>query len=174
VDELYLFKPSLSRLSARERWILRSVSFVLGLLWGALGLFIGTSFLIAEKISNQPDPHTVVGVLLGMMLGVGQASQWWLARSHKKVRGVWQVLELLECALVCIVLGICWGTIAMFIYGVVGFGLTPLLVFIPLLGVITSVRSVVPAALVMAPVTLFVWHRTLERLKSQHISSKDS
>jgi hypothetical protein len=61
----------------------------------------------------------------------------------------------------------------MFIYGVVGFGLTPLLVFIPLLGVITSVRSVVPTALVMAPLTLFVWYKTLEYLESRRNSSQD-
>jgi hypothetical protein len=165
--------------SARDRWAFRGVGAVLGLIWGALGIAAGVTVGVAIKALLVPGPFgadllefpTIIGVCLGMMLGTGQVAGFWLAWRSKRLAGVW-LLEVLICGLACIVLGILWGSVIVFVtlaalMAVAGLQFPIIaLPYIPFFGALLSAYSVLPAAIVMAPVTVFVWQQTLQRLRS--------
>jgi hypothetical protein len=158
--------------SVRARWTLRGVGVALGLIWGLLGIAIQTFVLRGLSELSLPDNLAFSGVVIGMMLGVGHASQFWLARSSKRTRGLWSVLEVLVWAFVCVVLGVLWGSpVAM--AGLLNMGVPPgVMLFVPVYGAFLSLYSVVPAAILMAPLTVFVWRKTLERLEVQRVSTR--
>jgi hypothetical protein len=165
-------ESSLSPWSARARWTLRGVGVALGLIWGLLGLAIQTFVFRGSNNLALPEALAFFGVVIGMMLGVGHASQFWLARSLNRSGGLWYGLEVLVWAFVCVVLGVLWGS-PLVLLGLlfssvqVPIGAT---LIVPVFGAILSLYSVVPAAILMAPLTVFVWRKTLGHLESQRVS----
>jgi drug/metabolite transporter (DMT)-like permease len=168
-------ESSLSPWSARARWTLRGVGAVLGLIWGLLGTAVEA--LLVRNGTGPPlteNPALIAGVV-GMVFGVGHASQFWLARVRQPARS-WS-LEVLLWAVVCIALGILWGSpmVLVFLQFTLSPGFPVMMFFlIPFFGALLSVYTVLPTAILMAPVTVFVWHKTLEYLESQRDSSRNS
>jgi hypothetical protein len=152
--------------SARDRWVFRVVGAVLGLIWAALGIAIQSVILKGPIGPGLPEFPAVVGVCFGMMLGTGQVAGFWLARRSQWVRASGWLLEVLGYGLACIALGILWGSVIVFVT-LVAVVPTGALVYIPLFGALLSVYSVLPAAILMAPVTVLVWYKTLERMTSR-------
>ena len=57
--------------------------------------------------------------------------------------------------------------------GLLKMGVPPgVMLFVPVFGALLSLYSVVPAAILMAPLTVFVWRKTLERLESQRVPAR--
>jgi hypothetical protein len=155
--------------SARDLWLFRAVGAVLGLIWGVLGIAIQAFILKGPIGPGLPEFPAVAGVCFGMMLGTGQVAGFWLVRRSQWVARGW-LLEVLGYGLFCIALGILWGSVIVFVTLVVGTGFDfPIgaLLLIPLFGGLLSVYSVLPAAILMAPIMVLVWYRTLERMSSR-------
>jgi hypothetical protein len=154
--------------SARDRWVFRAVGAVLGLIWGVLGIAIQAFILKGPIGPGLPEFPALIGVCFGMMLGTGQVAGFWLVRRSQRFTSGW-LLEVLGYGLACIALGILWGSVIVFVTLVVGTGFdVPIsaLLLIPLFGGLLSVYSVLPAAILMAPITVLVWSKTLERMSS--------
>lgn len=153
--------------SARDRWTFRGVGAVLGLIWGVLGIAIQTFMLRGPIGPGLPEFPAIIGVCLGMMLGTGQVAGFWLVRRSQRFRSGGWLLEVLGYGLACIALGILWGSVIVLVTLTVGTGFQfPIigLLYIPLFGALLSAYSVLPAAILMAPVTVLIWYKTLERL----------
>jgi hypothetical protein len=132
-----------------------------------LGVAIQAFMLKGETGPRIGEPPAFIAVVLGMVFGVAHSSQFWLDWIRRPSR--WRYLEVLLCAFICIALGILWGSLVAVIALQFGFGL-PLgvLFLIPIFGVLLSEFSVLPAAVIMAPVTVLIWHVTLRSLGSKH------
>jgi hypothetical protein len=173
VNESRPLEPNLIIWSARNRWVFRAGGGLLGLIWGSLGVVIEALLVRGGVIPSLTENPAMIDVIVGMVFGVGHASQFWLARARNPVRSWW--LEVLVWAMVCVALGILWGSpVAMISSQLtlnpglpIGF-----LFLMPFFGALLSVYTVLPAAILMAPVTVFVWRKTLERLKSQRTWSQ--
>jgi hypothetical protein len=160
--------------SVRDRWVFRAFGALLGLIWGLFGIAIQAFILTAPIGPGLPEFPAIIGVCFGMMLGVGQVAGFWLVRRAQRLTGAW-LLEVLGYGLACIVLGILWGSVIVLVTLAVGTGFdlpVTALPLIPLFGAWLSVYSVLPAAILMAPVTVFVSYKTLERLQSQHAMNR--
>jgi hypothetical protein len=156
--------------SVRDRWIFRAVGAVLGLIWGFLGVVMEALLLRDGVIPSLTDNPASLDVIVGMVFGVGHASQFWLARARKPARSWW--LEVLVWAAICVTLGILWGSPVAMISS--QFTLNPglpigFLFLMPFFGALLSVYTVLPAAILMAPVTVLVWHKALEHLQSRQL-----
>jgi hypothetical protein len=156
--------------SARDRWVFRAVGALFGLIWGSLGVVMEALLLRGGVIPSLTENPASIDVIVGMVFGVGHASQFWLARARKPVRSWW--LEVLVWAMVCVALGILWGSPVAMISS--QFTLNPglpvgFLFLMPFFGVLLSVYTVLPAAILMAPVTVLVWQKALERLQSRQL-----
>jgi hypothetical protein len=180
MNESHPHKPNPIVWSARDRWVFRAVGALLGLIWGLLGVAV-QALLVGDKFPLPwAENPAVIGLIAGMVFGLGHASQFWLARARKPARS-WR-LEMLVWAVVCLALGILWSSpvVLVLVMAWLGFGsileavrgleralvlefLARALLFVSL--------SVVPVGVLMAPVTVFVWRKTLGRLQSQHHSS---
>jgi hypothetical protein len=153
--------------SARDRWILRAVGALLGLIWGLLGIVVEAFLVRNGTVPSLAENPALIGIVAGMVFGVGHASQFWLARVRQPVRS-WS-LEVLMVAVIGVALGILWGSpVVMVLQPFTSSPGLPMGMFflIPFFGALLSVYSVVPAAILMAPATVFVWRKTLERLQS--------
>jgi hypothetical protein len=150
--------------SARDRWVLWVVGALLGLIWGSLGVVIEALLVRNGTVPSLTENPAMIDVIVGMVFGVGHASQFWLAQV-RHARSWW--LEVLVWAMVCVALGILWGSPVAMISShlTLNPGLPVGMFFLmPFFGALLSVYTVLPAAILMAPVTVFVWHKTLERL----------
>ncbi len=155
--------------SARDRWVFRGVGATLGLIWGVLGIAIQAFILKGPIGPGLPEFPAIIGVCFGMMVGTGQACGFWLVRRSQQVANGW-LLEVLGYGLACVALGILWGSVIVVVTLVIGTGFDlpfSALPLIPLFGALLSVYSVLPAAILMAPVTVFAWYKTLEHFESQ-------
>jgi hypothetical protein len=161
-------KPNPIIWSARDRWVLRLVGALLGLIWGLLGIVVEALLVRGGVIPSLTENPAMIDVIVGMVFGVGHASQFWLARARNPVRSWW--LEVLVWAMVCVALGILWGSpVAMISSQLtlnpglpIGF-----LLLMPFFGALLSVYTVLPAATLMAPLTVLVWQQTRKRLGSK-------
>jgi hypothetical protein len=160
--------------SARDRWVFQAVGALLGLIWGLLGIVVEALLVRNGTVPSLTENPAMIDVIVGMVFGVGHTSQFWLARARQPARSWW--LEVLIWAVVCVALGILWGLpVAMISSQLtlnpglpVGF-----LFLMPFFGALLSVYTVLPAAILMAPVTVFVWRKTLEYLESQRNSNRN-
>jgi hypothetical protein len=174
VNESHSLEPNPIIWSARVRWVFRAVGVLLGLIWGLLGIVIEALLVRNGTVPHLTENPAMIDVIVGMVFGVGHASQFWLTRARWPVRSWW--LEVLVWAMVCVALGILWGSpVAMISSQLtlnpglpVGF-----LLLMPFFGALLSVYTVLPAAILMTPVTVFVWHKTLEYLEPQRSSSRN-
>jgi hypothetical protein len=175
MTESHPLEPNPIIWSARNRWVFRAVGALLGLTWGLLGVAVQASLVRNESPLPWAENPAVIGLIVGMVFGVGHASQFWLARAGRPARSWW--LEVLVWAVVCVALGILWSSpmVLLLVMSWLGYssileairGLESALVLEFLGQALLFVSlSVVPVGLLMAPLTVFVWRKTLARLRS--------
>jgi hypothetical protein len=159
--------------SARNRWMFRAVGALLGLIWGLLGVAVQALLVRNEFPLPWAENPGVIGLIVGMVFGVGHASQFWLARAGRPARSWW--LEVLVWAVVCVALGILWSSplVLVLVLSWLGYssifeavrGLERALVLEFLGRALLFVSlSVVPAGLLMAPLAVLVWRKTTQAL----------
>jgi hypothetical protein len=162
--------------SARDRWVFRVVGALLGLIWGLLGVVLQEILLSSRTFELAPSAENpvLITIVFGMVFGVAHTSQFWL-QAHRRVR-FW-LLEVLMFAAICVGFGILWGWLLVLVVWPfmpsLGFALglpVQMLLWIPVFGGFMGLYTVVPAAILMAPVTVLVWQRILKRLRSQYTS----
>jgi hypothetical protein len=159
--------------SSRERSWFLAVSAVIGLVWGALGLGIQVLLLRGPVGFGLPEGPAISGVMLGMALGTAHAGHVWLARRSHRNRGAWP-LEALVYGSICVALGILWGSVIVLVmlpFGTEFKMASRMLYLIPVYGAVLGAFSVLTAAIMMAPLTVLAWNKTLERLESQRVVS---
>jgi hypothetical protein len=172
MNESHPHKPNPIIWSARDRWLLGSVGAGLGLIWGLLGIVLQEILLSSRTFELAPSAENpvLITIVFGMVFGVGHASQFWL-QAHRRVR-FWP-LEVVMFAAICVGFGILWGWLLVllvwpFMPGL-GFALglpVQMLLWVPVFGGFMGLYTVVPAAILMAPVTVLVWQQTRKRLGS--------
>jgi hypothetical protein len=148
------FVPNPIKWSARERWKLRLVSFGIGLLWGVAAFVF--AFAIQAEDSRGSFWLFAAPQVLGAVLGVGQASQIWLAGLEKRIES--RLNEIIVYAAVGCVLSGFWATVGLvlLLYSPFGLFASPALFLF----------YIVPSVF-MAPLAVFVWKKTLEHLAAQ-------
>lgn len=162
-----------------------AVSIIPGLAWGLVGVWIGGQVnLFRDRFGF--GPLYAFGVVTGMGAGVAHASLSWFARKRLYEKMRWSYTrQALRYAFVAVGFGIFWGAmsgnLALLVIGLfnptnfVGqialFGsLTGTFVAVGVIyGLVVSIFTVIPAAFVMAPLTLLVWEKALERLPSNRV-----
>jgi hypothetical protein len=167
-------KPNPIVWSARDRWLFRAVGALLGLIWGLLGIVLQEILLSNRTFELAPSAENpvLITIVFGMVFGVAHASQFWLLQSHRRVR-FWP-LEVLLYAAICVGFGILWGSLSVlvvwpFMPGL-GFAVglpVQMLLWLPVFGGFMGLYTVVPAATLMAPLTVLVWQQTRKRLGSK-------
>jgi hypothetical protein len=143
----------------------RGVSALLGMAWGLLGVKIEAVLVRGGTVPPLRNNPALVGVIVGMVLGVMHANKLWLVRGRQPTQ-VWP-LEVLLWAFVCMALGCLWGSLVVIVLPLFSLGEGgPVILYVltPLFGVLLGMYSALPAAILMAPVTVVVWRKLLERL----------
>jgi hypothetical protein len=162
---------------------LRISSLFLGLMWGFLGVIIQTqahpsnmfNFDIRLPLRSNLMPH--LGIVLGMMFGVWHASGYWLKdRRSLMPEASWfskpRISLAFSCLVSSILAGVMWGTVCITALALVfdvllqTHGLFSMWLLAPLValgGLMISVFTVLPASLVMLPITLIVWEKAFNR-----------
>jgi hypothetical protein len=162
---------------------LRISSLFLGLIWGFLGVVIHTQanlsymFDFDIRMPMRSNLMPDLGVVLGMMFGVWHASAYWLKDRQFLLPGAsWiskpRISLAFSCLVSSILAGVMWGTVCVAAFALVfdvllqTHGLFSMWLLVPLValgGLVISVFTVLPASLVMLPITLIVWEKAIER-----------
>ena len=187
--------------SARERWMFGGVSAALGLIWGALGVLLMTAFgwLWSDFTGTGNSALASFAVMLGMTFGAVHAGGLW-HRSLKPSARSWvfsrhdYVHLSITWGFRTVLLGMLWGSVLVIpfrmwsesisispllsqgvpileIIGRVVLGVMALWFQGFLFGMFAGVLSVVPVGMLMAPVSIFGWRKTLGFLESRRGSN---
>jgi hypothetical protein len=157
-----------------ERNRLRLVSLGLGLAWGGLGVLILTALGVTWRgfLGPRDSAYVTFGVTMGMALGTVHAGEFWRRRARRVALSRHDVVHFsITWGFRAVGLGILWGA-GLVLLGLLSVasvggmvGWLVLSVFALLFqGALVGLLSVIPAGILMAPLTVFVWHRTLERI----------
>jgi hypothetical protein len=196
VNESVQLEPNLILWTARERWVFGSVSAALGLIWGLLGVLLLSTFglLWSDFTGERDSARASFAVTLGMSFGAVHAGKLW-HRSIKPSARSWvfsrhdYVHLSITWGFRTVLLGVLWGSVLVIPFQILwepsvspllSKGLPVLEVLVRmvlglmalwlqglLFGVFVGVLSVVPVGMLMAPVSIFVWRKTLGLLESQ-------
>jgi hypothetical protein len=191
-------EPNLILWTARDRWVFGSVCAALGLIWGLLGVLLLTALglLWSDFAGERNSAKASFAVMLGMTFGAVHAGKLW-HRSIKPSARSWvfsrhdYVHLSITWGFRIVLLGVLWGSVLVVPFRVLWepsfsfpsssvleilvravLGLMALWLSGVIPGMFVGMLSVVPVGMLMAPVSIFVWRKTLGLLESRRISGQ--